>query len=79
MKIKQLEYLPKFYSREETRQKHKEIKNKIDELVASGKLFQREEEKLKTYDEEFPLSGDAYTRNYIIREINKIISYVNSR
>ena len=79
MKIKQLEYLPKFYSREETKQKHKEIKNKIEELVASEKLFQREEEKLKTYDEEFSLSGDAYTRNYIIREINKIISYVNSR
>lgn len=79
MKIKQLEYLPKFYSREEIKQKHKEIKNKIEELVASGKLFQREEEKLKTYEEEFPLSGDAYTRNYIIREINKIISYVNSR
>ena len=79
MKIKQLEYLPKFYSIADRKQKHEEIKNKIEELVASGKLFQREEGKLKTFEEEFPLSGDAYTRNYIIREINKIISYVNSR
>lgn len=79
MKIKQLEYLPKFYSIADRKQKHKEIEKKIAELMTNGKLHQKEEEKLKTYNEEFPLSGDAYTRNYIIREINKIISYVNSR
>lgn len=74
-----IEYFPKFYSKEEIKEKDKIRKMCINELKASGKLTDTEIEELNDMcNVNFRCCADTYTRNYIIRtikEMQKIVQY----
>lgn len=76
-KMKKIEYLPKWYEKSLLNVKQKEIEIARDELLKTGKLNDKEIEFIK--DANIRLCGDTYSRNYIIRQINELIKFVNYR
>lgn len=77
--MEKIEYLPKFYGKEEKVAKFNELKEAKAWLKATHKLNEKEMEKLNELVDDFPICGDAYSRNYVIREINQLISFVKCR
>ena len=75
--MKKIEYLPKWYEKSLLNVKQKEIEIVGDELLKTGKLNNKEIEFIK--DANIRLCGDTYSRNYIIRQINELIKFVNYR
>lgn len=75
--MKKIELLPKFYNKNEIKNRQKELELLRSELVATGKLTNKEIEELN--DMNLVLCGDAYSRNYEIKRINELAVFVNCR
>lgn len=71
--IKKVEYLPKFYSREESKEKGRELAKAAQEAIDSGRLSEKDIARIKDELTSYTLAGDAYTRNCCIRYINAYI------
>ena len=75
--MKKIDYLPKFYSRSETRAKQKELVELRKELIATGKLTSKEIEMIQDFD--ITICADTYSRNYELHKINDLVDYVKCR
>lgn len=76
-----IDYLPKFYNREDIKTKAKEYHKCVEELLSTNKLTINEIEELKQHDFELShmLLGDAYSRNYVIRRLKELQKFVSCR
>jgi len=72
-----IDYLPKFYNKKDIIVISKTVKICIEELKASNKLTKKEIEELDDFD--MTDCADAYSRNYIIRRIKELQSFIFCR
>ncbi len=77
MKFTKIEYLPKFYSRADVKEKNKTLKICIKELKATGVLKEKEIDEINDFD--LTLCADAYSRNYEIRRVKELQEFANCR
>lgn len=75
--MKKIEYLPRWYEKSLLSVKHEEIELIKSELLSTGKLTDKEVKFIN--DVNIKLCGDTYSRNYVIRQINELIKFVNYR
>lgn len=75
--MNRVEYLPKFYNKAEVKAKQVELNEAINELLASGKLT--EKEAVEVSDVDITLCADTYSRNYQIKYVNELIKFVEIR
>ena len=75
--MNQIGYLPRWYEKSLLNAKQKEIDLARDELIKTGKLNDKEIEFIN--DADIKMRGDTYSRNYLIRQINEMIKFVDYR
>ena len=75
--MNKITYLPKFYDRAEVKEKQKQLVELRKELIATGKLTQKEIDKVN--DLNITLCGDTFSRNYEIHIINDLVDFIKCR
>lgn len=75
--MKKIDYLPKFYNSADVKARQKELVQLRKELIATGKLTQREIEDLN--DLNIALCADTYSRNYELHKINDLVDFIRCR
>lgn len=75
--MEKIEYLPKFYNRLEIKEKQKKLVALREELIATGKLTEKELETIKGFD--VTMCADTYSRNYELNKINELVDFVKCR
>lgn len=75
--LKKIEYLPKWYDKADVKARQKELVQLRKELIATGKLVQKEIDMLNDFD--ITLCADTYSRNYELHKINDLVDYIKWR
>lgn len=75
--MKKIELLPKWYAKEERKDRTKKMKKAVNELLKSELLPEKAIEELKNVTCDMDLIRDTYSRNYEIKIVNKWIDFLN--
>lgn len=75
--MKKIDYLPKFYEKEDIKARQKALVELRKELIATGKLNASEIEEINDFD--ITLCADAFSRNYVINRTNELADFVKYR
>lgn len=76
--MKKIELFPKFYGKEERKDRTVKMKKAVKELLNSDLLSEKVKEKVKTVICDMDIMGDTYSRNYEIKKLNSLIECFNS-
>lgn len=72
-----IELLPKWYAKEERKDRTEKMKKTVRELLKSELLPEKAKEELKDLTCNMDLIADTYSRNYEIKIVNKWIDFLN--
>lgn len=75
--MEKIELFPKWYAKEERKDRTQKMKKAVSELLKSELLPAKAKEELKNVTCNMDLVRDTYSRNYEIKIVNKWIDFFN--
>ena len=75
----EIKLLPKFHDKKDIKAKFEELKTVKTELLATNKLTTKEIEFLHDGIDDFMNLRDAFSRNYVIDNVNMLMLFVRTR
>ena len=76
--MERIELLPKWYGKEERKDRTRKMKKAIRNLLASDLLPEKAKDKLKAVTCDMDCIADTYSRNYEIKIVNTYIDLFNA-
>lgn len=76
--MKKIELFPKWYAKEERKDRTAKMKKAVSELLKSELLPEKAIAELSEVTCDMELFADTYSRNYEIKLVNKWIDFLNS-
>ena len=75
--MEKIELLPKWYAKQERKDRTQKMKKAVNELLKSKLLPEKATEELRELTCNMDLIADTYSRNYEIKIVNKWIDFLN--